>query len=71
MRRERVRGDRLPGLAARQYRLVHAHGEYDLECDTSTAGPRECAERIQEFLPHRPLPTAFTRLRRRHLSDRD
>lgn len=34
-------------------------------CDTGTAGPRECARRIKEFLPHRPGPTAFTRLRLR------
>ncbi|MFI2162890.1 chloramphenicol phosphotransferase, partial [Streptomyces olivaceoviridis] len=52
-----------------QYDLVHGHGDYDLECDTSAASPRECAQRIKEFLPHRPSPTAFTRLRRRHLTD--
>ena len=68
-RRERARGDRPLGLAAHQYELVHGHGDYDLECDTSTAGPRECAQLIKEFLPHRPNPTAFTRLRRRHLMD--
>ena len=64
-RRELSRGDRPPGLAAFQYDLVHGHGDYDLECDTSVAGPRECAQRIKEFLPGRPTPTAFTRLRRR------
>ncbi|GHF23898.1 chloramphenicol phosphotransferase [Streptomyces griseoluteus] len=42
-RRERARGDREAGLAALQYDLVHAHGDYDLECDTSTASPRACA----------------------------
>ncbi|MEU6512384.1 MULTISPECIES: chloramphenicol phosphotransferase CPT family protein [unclassified Streptomyces] len=68
-RRELARGDRPPGLAAHQYDLVHGHGDYDLECDTSAASPRECAQRIKEFLPHRPSPTAFTRLRRRHLTD--
>ncbi|MGW1283887.1 chloramphenicol phosphotransferase CPT family protein [Streptomyces sp. NPDC002586] len=67
-RRELARGDRPPGLAAHQYDLVHSHGDYDLECDTSTSSPRECAQRIKEFLPHRPSPTAFTRLRRRHLT---
>ncbi|MDG4862342.1 AAA family ATPase [Streptomyces sp. T-3] len=65
-RREAARGDRPSGLAALQYDLVHQHGDYDLECDTSTASPRECAELIKEFLPHRPTPTAFTRLRARH-----
>ncbi|MFE6974426.1 chloramphenicol phosphotransferase CPT family protein [Streptomyces sp. NPDC057682] len=67
-RRELARGDRPSGLAAFQYDLVHAHGDYDVECDTSTASPRECAQRIKEFLPHHFSPTAFTRLRRRHLS---
>ncbi|MFG2312915.1 chloramphenicol phosphotransferase CPT family protein [Streptomyces sp. NPDC048566] len=68
-RRELARGDRPSGLAAHQYGLVHAHGDYDLECDTSTASPHECAQRIKAFLPHRPIPTAFTRLRQRHLTD--
>ncbi|WP_432080280.1 chloramphenicol phosphotransferase CPT family protein [Streptomyces sp. WAC 04229] len=66
IRRELARGDRPSGLAAYQYDLVHSHGDYDLECDTSTASPRECAQRIKEFLPYRPSPTAFTRLRLRH-----
>ncbi|WP_030808639.1 chloramphenicol phosphotransferase CPT family protein [Streptomyces sp. NRRL F-2799] len=65
-RRERARGDRETGLAALQYDLVHAHGDYDLECDTGTASPRACAERIRDFLPHRPTPTAFSRLRARY-----
>ena len=65
-RRERARGDRPVGLAAHQYDLVHRHGDYDLECDTSTATPRECAERIKSFLPHLPPRTAFARLRDRH-----
>ncbi|MFJ2090171.1 chloramphenicol phosphotransferase CPT family protein [Streptomyces sp. NPDC087901] len=67
-RREQARGDRPSGLAAFQYDLVHAHGDYDVECDTGTASPRACAERIREFLPHRPSPSAFTRLRRQHLA---
>ena len=68
-RRELARGDRPSGLAAHQYGLVHAHGDYDVECDTSTASPRDCAQRIKESLLHRSGPTAFTRLRRRHLLD--
>ncbi|WP_078856173.1 chloramphenicol phosphotransferase CPT family protein [Streptomyces sp. NRRL F-5065] len=62
-RRERARGDRPAGLAARQYGRVHAHGLYDIECDTTTADAAECARRIGAFLPHRPRPTAFERLR--------
>lgn len=69
VRREQARGDRPSGLAAHQYELVHRHGDYDLECDTSTSSPRDCAQQIKEFLPHRPSPTAFTRLRWRYLTD--
>lgn len=67
-RREQARGDRPAGLAEHQFDLVHSHGDYDLECDTSAASPRECAQQIKEFLPLRPTPTAFTRLRTRYLS---
>ncbi|MEW2514520.1 AAA family ATPase [Streptomyces sp. NPDC046870] len=68
-RREQARGDRPSGLAKHQYGLVHRHGDYDLECDTSTMSPRECAQRIKQFLPQLPRPNAFTRLRRRYLAD--
>ncbi|MDT0473937.1 AAA family ATPase [Streptomyces sp. DSM 41014] len=64
-RRERERGDRPAGLAATQTAQVHAHGVYDLECDTGRSTARACALRIKEFLPHRPRPTAFERLRER------
>ncbi|MBY8883478.1 chloramphenicol phosphotransferase CPT family protein [Streptomyces sp. PTM05] len=64
-RRERERGDR-GSVAARQFPLVHAHGVYDIECDTSIADPAACARAIAEFLPVRPLPTAFQRLRREY-----
>ncbi|WP_306334634.1 chloramphenicol phosphotransferase CPT family protein [Streptomyces sp. KL118A] len=67
VRREASRGDRPAGLAALQYDLVHAHGDYDVECDTSTADPRECAEMVKKFLARRPTPTAFTRLHARYL----
>ena len=62
-RREQARGDRPAGLAAMQFQRVHAHGVYDLECDTTTAGARDCARQIGAFLPQRPTPTAFERLR--------
>ena len=64
-RRERARGDRPAGLAARQFDRVHAHGLYDIECDTTTATAEDCARRIGAFLPRRPLPTAFEKLRAR------
>jgi chloramphenicol 3-O phosphotransferase len=62
-RRERGRADRPAGLAARQIAQVHAHGLYDIECDTARLDPGACARRIKEFLPGRPRPTAFERLR--------
>lgn len=62
-RRERARGDREPGRAAAQQDRVHAHGIYDLECDTTATSPVECALRIKEFLAGPQSPVAFDRLR--------
>jgi chloramphenicol 3-O phosphotransferase len=62
-RRERERGDRLPGVAVAQQAQVHAHGLYDVECDTTTASPYDCAVRIADFLGTGQVPTAFARLR--------
>jgi chloramphenicol 3-O phosphotransferase len=42
---------------------VHAHGLYDVECDTTTASPYDCAVRIADFLGTGQLPTALDRLR--------
>jgi chloramphenicol 3-O phosphotransferase len=64
-RRERERGDRPAGLAARQIAQVHSHGVYDVECDTGVDSPSGCARQIRDFLTHRPTPTAFERLRLR------
>ncbi|MEV5201335.1 AAA family ATPase [Streptomyces sp. NPDC053720] len=63
-RREQARGDRPAGLAAGQFDQVHSHGVYDIECDTSSASPAECARDIKEFLRRRTTPTAFERMRR-------
>jgi chloramphenicol 3-O phosphotransferase len=62
-RREMARADRPVGLAAHQLDRVHAHGIYDVECDTSTTLPRDCAQLIKAFLPRRPSRTAFARLK--------
>lgn len=45
--RERERGDRLIGLARWQYDRVHKDMKYDLEVDTGSATPMECAELIR------------------------
>ena len=62
-RRERARGDRAPGQAAAQQRQVHAHGIYDIECDTTVTSPLDCALAIRDFLARRSVPGAFDRLR--------
>lgn len=41
--RERARGDRVVGMAARQAEVVHRGVVYDLEVDTSAATSEECA----------------------------
>jgi chloramphenicol 3-O phosphotransferase len=46
--RERERGDRLIGLARWQYDRVHDGKRYDLELDTGTATPMECATLIKQ-----------------------
>jgi chloramphenicol 3-O phosphotransferase len=62
-RRERERGDRTQGVALAQEPLVHAHSLYDVECDTTTASPYDCAVRIRDFLRSGQEPSAFDRLR--------
>jgi chloramphenicol 3-O phosphotransferase len=49
-RRERERGDRRRGTARGQFDLVHGWRPYDLELDTSTMSPEECAEQIMAAL---------------------
>ena len=46
--REHQRGDRMIGLARWQYDRVHDGIEYDLELDTSSATPMECARLIKQ-----------------------
>ena len=63
-RRTRLRGDRDLGVAMAQRERVHAHGRYDLECDTTYASPLECALSIRAFLALDPHPPrAFDELR--------
>lgn len=65
--RELARGDRsAKGVVRWQHSRVHRHGEltlpYDVEVDTATATPRECAERILDRWQDRAAPGAFDRL---------
>ena len=41
-RRERVRGDRIPGLAQQQFHTIHVHARYDIEVDMSRSSVEEC-----------------------------
>ncbi|HEX3779599.1 MAG TPA: AAA family ATPase [Pseudonocardiaceae bacterium] len=65
-RRERVRDEGEIGRAAHQFDRVHAHGEYDVECDTEAQHARDCAMQIKDFLASSnpaDQPRAFDRLR--------
>jgi chloramphenicol 3-O phosphotransferase len=62
-RREIARGDRGVGQALSMHDIVHQHGLYDLEVDTTTTSPAVCAEAIVSAIASRARPTAFDRLR--------
>jgi chloramphenicol 3-O phosphotransferase len=59
--REKQRKDRTLGQARAQFDLVHAHGLYDLEVDTSQLNPEACAQQIIQRVHDGP-PAAFKQL---------
>jgi len=61
-RREGKR-NRSQGLARYQFDLVHTHGIYDIEVDTSTYSPMDCALQIKEALRDIHLSKALSTLR--------
>lgn len=61
-RREAARRDRTLGQARAQFPLVHAHGVYDLEVDTSLLSTGACALQIKHRLAAGGYPDAFRRL---------
>lgn len=63
--RERTRGDRAIGLAARQAPVVHAGKEYDFQVDTTDCSADHCATAIALWLENQPAPVAFNALRAR------
>lgn len=65
--REKARHNRTPGQARAQFDLVHAHGIYDLEVDTSVLRPAECALAIKKRLQGGSPPSAFGYLRQKSL----
>jgi chloramphenicol 3-O phosphotransferase len=62
--REQERGDRFLGLVKAHYDLVHAHGTYDFEIDTSILTPMECANQIKDRLQNGTAPEAFKMLQK-------
>jgi len=61
--RERSRKNRTPGQARAQFDVIHAHGIYDLEVDTSVLSPIECALQIKRRVQDDQPPSALGRLR--------
>lgn len=61
--RERQRGNRSAGLARTQSPKVHLEALYDVEVDTSTTTPDECAAIIVAAWRQPPADPAFDRLR--------
>lgn len=61
--RERQRKNRTLGQSSLQFSLIHRYTKYDLELDTSTLPPHECALQILNRL--QVPPTAFLSLNSR------
>ncbi len=60
-------GDPVPAPVQRWQDAVHAHGLYDLEVDTSTRSPQDCADAIRAALAKpENVPSAFQRLARKN-----
>ncbi len=51
-RREQVRGDRKPGLAASQITTAHTDIIYDLTINTDENSPHECVQKLIKAFPH-------------------
>ena len=60
--REQARGNRTHGLVKAHYDLVHSHGMYDLDVDTSILTAMECAIQIKDRLQNGAPPDALQRL---------
>jgi chloramphenicol 3-O phosphotransferase len=61
--REKARKNRTLGQASVQFDIVHAHGIYDFEVDTSLDCPEDCALQIKAYLDSNNPPHAFKRLK--------
>jgi len=64
--RESTRPGRFPGTAMGHFDICHIHRIYDVEVDTATLRPNECADTIIQFM-EQSKPDAFEKLyRQRH-----
>ena len=61
--REAARPGRFPGTAVGHLGTCHAHGEYDIQVDTASQSPEECARDVIKRINAGP-PEAFSTLRR-------
>lgn len=60
VRREKERGDRVPGLAAGLYDEVYnPHFTYDLTLDTGALTPEESAQKILDYISQNQKPQGF------------
>ncbi len=62
--RESQRLGRFPGTAHSHFESCHAHGQYDVEVDTSVHSPRQCAEQVISRMENPPVAFAELRSRR-------
>lgn len=67
-RREANRPGRFPGTALGHFEVVHAHGSYDVQVDTSCQSPIDCARQVLKCWRDRNHPSVFERLARLHSS---
>ncbi len=65
IRREKLREDRQSGLAIAQYDIVYCLNEYDIELNTETLRPNECANLILNFIRSNREYSAFKKLNKR------
>lgn len=61
-KREVLRKNQPTNSARGQYQLVHDHGDYDFEVDTSLMSPLECAVKIKRYIEKNTNPTCFKKL---------
>jgi len=54
-------GDRTLGQARAQFESVHAHFGYDIEVDTTLAGPHKCAALVADAVATHCGPTGSRR----------